>query len=175
MLYENISKLKKKEQFNWKIFRSSTSFYVLIPLRVLITSTFLNAQVMIALFIFLLGERKRLKAFVIQYRTMMRKATSIIIREKTQKKNSSLLSWKSFQKGSRYHGISFSPSAQTALKVARIATCTECHKPRLLYSRAKLKDRELRSFKRVLNDFQFACGSVFQEIMVDKNNPDETV
>ena len=62
----------------------------------------------------------------------------------------------------RGHGIPFSPSAQTALNVGRIVTCTECHKPRLLYSRTKLKDGELRSFKRVLNDFQFVCGSIFQ-------------
>ena len=75
----------------------------------------------------------------------------------------------------RGHGIPFSPSAQTALNVGRIVTCTECHKPRLLYSRTKLKDGELRSFKRMLNGFQFVCGSVFQEIMFDKNNPDKTV
>ena len=62
-----------------------------------------------------------------------------------------------------------------ALNVGRIVTCTECYKPRLLYSRAKLKDGELRPLKRVLNDFQFVCGSVFQEIMVDKNKPDATV
>ena len=59
-------------------------------------------------------------------------------------------------------GIPFSPSTQTALNVGRTVTCTECHKPRLLYSRTKLKDGELRSFKRVLNDFQFVCGSIFQ-------------
>ena len=57
------------------------------------------------------------------------------------------------------------------LNVGRIVTCTECYKPRLLYSRAKLKDGELRPLKHVLNDFQFVCGSVFQEIMVDKNKP----
>ena len=27
----------------------------------------------------------------------------------------------------------------------------------------------------MLNDFQFVSGSVFQDIMVDKNNPDEAV
>ena len=27
----------------------------------------------------------------------------------------------------------------------------------------------------MLNDFQFVCGPALQEIMVDKNNPDETV
>ena len=75
----------------------------------------------------------------------------------------------------RGDGIPFSPLAQTALNVGRIVTCTECHKPRLLYPRTKLKDGELRSLKRVLNDFQFVCGSVFQEIMLDKNKPDETV
>ena len=48
---------------------------------------------------FLLRERKKLKALVIQYRTMMTKATSIITREKTQKKNSFLLSWKILPKG----------------------------------------------------------------------------
>ena len=40
----------------------------------------------------------------------------------------------------RGHGIPFSPSAQTALNVGRIVTCTECHKPRLLYSRTKLRN-----------------------------------
>ena len=33
----------------------------------------------------------------------------------------------------------------------------------------------MRSCKCVLKDFQFVCGLVFQEIMTDKNNPDETV
>ena len=59
----------------------------------------------------------------------------------------------------RGQGIPLSPSAQTALNVGKIVTCTECYKPRLLYSRTKLKDRQLRSFKCVLNDFQFVCGS----------------
>ena len=77
-----------------KIVQSSTSFYVLIPLGILIASTSLNAQLMIALFIFLLGERKKLKALVIQHHIMMTKAASTITREKTQKKNSSPLSWK---------------------------------------------------------------------------------
>ena len=45
----------------------------------------------------------------------------------------------------------------------------------MLYSRSKLKDGELRSFKRVLNDFQFDGCLVFQETIVYKNNPDETV
>ena len=75
----------------------------------------------------------------------------------------------------RGHGIPFSPSAQMALNVGRKFTCTVCHKSQLLYSKRKLKDGELRSFKCVLNDSQFVCGPVFQEIMVDKNNPDETV
>ena len=73
----------------------------------------------------------------------------------------------------RVHDIPFSPSAQTAFNVGRTVTSTDYHKLRLLYSKTKLK--ELRSFKRVLNDFQFVSGSVFQEIMVDKNNPDEAV
>ena len=89
---ENISELERKNVS--KIVQSSTSFYVLIPLGVLIASTSLNAQLMIALFIFLLGERKKLKALVIQHHIMMTKAASTITREKTQKKNSSPLSWK---------------------------------------------------------------------------------
>ena len=83
----------------WKFSRSSTCLYVLIPPGVLITSTSLNAQLMVALFIFLLGERKKLKALAIQYCTMIAKTTSIITREKIQKKNSSLLSWKILPKG----------------------------------------------------------------------------
>ena len=65
-----------------------------------------------------------------------------------------------------------------ALNVGKKSTCTECHKSKLKDGdkmETKLKDGELRSFKCVLNDSQFVCGPVFQEIMVDKNNPDETV
>ena len=73
------------------------------------------------------------------------------------------------------HSIPFSLSAETALKVERIVTCTECHKRRFFCSRTKLKQKELGSFKRVLSDFPFSWGSVFEEITIDKNNPDETV
>ena len=51
---ENISELKKKEHL--KNFPKLTSFNVPIPLGVLITCTSLNARLMIALFIFLLGK-----------------------------------------------------------------------------------------------------------------------
>ena len=73
------------------------------------------------------------------------------------------------------HSIPFSLSAETALKVGRIVTCTESHKRRLLYSRKKLKHRGLGSFKRVLIAFPFSWRKVFEEITIDKNNPDETV
>ena len=73
------------------------------------------------------------------------------------------------------HSIPFSLSAKIALKVGRIVTCTECHKRRFFCSRTKLKQKELGSFKRVLSDFPFSWGSVFEEITIDKNNPDETV
>ena len=93
---ENISELKKKEHL--KNLPKFNEFLRTHTLDVLVTSTSLSAQLMIALF-FLLRERKKLKALVIQYRTMMTKATSIITREKTQKKNSFLLSWKILPKG----------------------------------------------------------------------------
>ena len=98
--------------------------------------------------------------------------TIVITREKTQKK---CIPSKLENPSKRGHVIPFSTLAKAALKVGRNVISTECHKPWLLYSRTKFKDGELRSFKHVLNDFQFLCGSVFQEIMVDKNKPDETV
>ena len=94
---ENISKLKKEEHL-----KNFPKFNEFLRTHTTRRTYYFHAQLMIALFIFLLGEKKKMKVLVIQYRTMMTKATSIITREKTQKKNSSLLSWKILPKGSRY-------------------------------------------------------------------------
>ena len=121
-------------------------------------------------FFFLLRERKKLKALVIQYRTMMTKATSIITREKTQKKNSFPLSWKILPKGftvSLSHHRRKRHSTLEELLLVQSVTNHDCC----------ILEQSLRSWDHlsVLNDFQFVSGSVFQDIMVDKNNPDEAV
>ena len=77
---------------------------------------------------------------------------------------------KNFSK--KAHSIPFSLSEETALNVERIVTCTECHKRRLFCSRTKVKHRELGSFKRVLSDSPYFWRLVFEEITIDKNNPD---
>ena len=69
----------------------------------------------------------------------------------------------------------FPPTAQTALNVGLTSACTECRKARLLYSKRKLNEKEIRSFKRCMNGFSYVCGSSFQEIVVNSNNPDENV
>ena len=70
----------------------------------------------------------------------------------------------------RKHGLPFSPTAQTALNVGMTMNCTECRKPRLIYSKSKLKPNEISELKRSLNGFQYVCWSSFQEISIDNRS-----
>ena len=55
----------------------------------------------------------------------------------------------------RNHGIDFSPSAQTALNVGSIIKCSQCKKPRLLYSKRKLTETEKVELKRFLSSYEY--------------------
>ena len=52
---------------------------------------------------------------------------------------------------------------------------TECRRPWLIYAKAKLKDTELRAFKRALNSYNYVNGSMFQEIVSDQRNSDDSI
>lgn len=62
------------------------------------------------------------------------------------------------------HGIPFSPSAQTARK---LVLCSECLKPRVVYSRLKLKIDEEYALERTLAGVLFTCGSSLKELEVE--------
>ena len=68
----------------------------------------------------------------------------------------------------RGHGIPFSPSAQTELNVGKIVTCRECHKPRLLYSIAKLKDGERDHLNACVMIFNLLVAQCFKKLWLTK-------
>ena len=75
----------------------------------------------------------------------------------------------------RTHGMPFTPTAQTAINVAKCIKCCQCSKPRVIYAKKKFTDANKRSMKRILNDFHYVCGTVFSEIPVDERNKDSYV
>ena len=56
-------------------------------------------------------------------------------------------------------GIPFNPSGQFARNVARVLHCTECDKPRVLYSSRKLLSRDVKELDCTLNDVSYSCGT----------------
>ena len=62
-----------------------------------------------------------------------------------------------------------------ALNVGKTVICTECRRPWLVYTEAKLKDTELRALKRALNSYNYVGGSMFQEIVADQGNFDDSI
>ena len=67
----------------------------------------------------------------------------------------------------RNHGMDFSQSAQTALNVGMVIKCSECKKPRLMYSKKKLSDIEKEALKRFLSSFEYICVSSFKKVPDD--------
>ena len=67
------------------------------------------------------------------------------------------------------HGIPFSPSAQTA---RRLVLCSNCLKPRVVYSKLKLKIEEENAFERTLDGVLFTCGSSLQGLEVERKAGD---
>ena len=55
--------------------------------------------------------------------------------------------------------------AQTALNVGMILRCAYRKKTRLIYSQRKLSADEARIRKRLLNNFQYICRTVLQEMI----------
>ena len=53
--------------------------------------------------------------------------------------------------------------------------CIHCFKPRVAYAKEKLFGAHKRSMKRMLNDFQYVCGTVFHDLLIDDKNKDSCV
>ena len=48
--------------------------------------------------------------------------------------------------------------------------CDECNKPRLAFSKHKLKEGESNCLKRMLNELVYTCGSTFSEYDSEKED-----
>ena len=68
--------------------------------------------------------------------------------------------------------IPFKATAQTANNVGATVKCSDCKKPRLMFSEKMLKADEKLSLKRVLSGLEYVCGSSFQEFVTDAKNKD---
>ena len=61
------------------------------------------------------------------------------------------------------HGLPFSPTTQTAKNVSKFVKCSECQKPRVLYSEKKLKLDDQSKLQRVLKKHIYICGTSFSD------------
>ena len=78
-------------------------------------------------------------------------------------------------KAAKGHGISFSPTAQTAKNVAEVIVCSECTKPRVLYCAYKLREEEYHTLKAKLEDVSYSCDTSIQELLCgEPHNDDES-
>ena len=71
--------------------------------------------------------------------------------------------------GKKCHGIPFSPSAQTA---RLLVMCSECLKPRVIYSKQKLTIWEEHALERTLDNILFTCGSSLTGLEIEKLRSD---
>ena len=63
----------------------------------------------------------------------------------------------------KHHGMPFSPSTQFAKTTMITLSCGECNKPRVCYSRKKLKDSDKVKIMRWLEDVSYTCGTSFDD------------
>ena len=69
------------------------------------------------------------------------------------------------EKSHKSHGMPFQPNAQFARCVCVTLQCSECLKPRLLYSQRKLKLQEVQYLKDKFVDMIYSCGSILSELL----------
>ena len=67
-------------------------------------------------------------------------------------------------KEEKSHNVPFPPSKQTANNVTEHVTCSQCDKRRLLYSARKVRLSTKMSLLKLLNNYEYSCGSVLQTL-----------
>ena len=67
-------------------------------------------------------------------------------------------------------GIPFNPSAQFARNIARVLHCTECDKPRVLYSSHKLLSQDGKVLDFTLSNVLYSCGTELKDYIPDEIN-----
>ena len=75
----------------------------------------------------------------------------------------------------RNHGMQVTPTARTTLNVGITVKCSECRKPRVIYAKKKLTNANIMAMKRIFNNFQYVCGTVFHDIPIDERNRDTLI
>ena len=68
----------------------------------------------------------------------------------------------------------FTPTTQTAVNVGITVKCLECRKLRVIYTKKKLTNANM-AMKRIFNNFQYVCGTVFHDIPIDERNRDTLI
>ena len=68
----------------------------------------------------------------------------------------------------------FTPTTQTAVNVGITVKCLECRKLRVIYTKKKLTNANM-AMKRIFNNFQYVCGTVFHDIPIDERNRDTII
>ncbi|CAC5383931.1 unnamed protein product [Mytilus coruscus] len=81
-----------------------------------------------------------------------------------QKKNRPSLSGKP----SSEHGLPFSPSSQYAKNVEMVVLCSDCDKPRVLYSKKVVRGVRRTQLVNCLTDIQYTCGFSFDELDLEE-------
>ena len=64
------------------------------------------------------------------------------------------------------HQIPFNPVKQHVLNTRLTLECSECSKPRLIYSKNKLAHADIKMFSNIMNDLLFTCGASLSEFPV---------
>ena len=62
----------------------------------------------------------------------------------------------------------FDPAICSVQNAPSVVTCVECEKPRVVYSRHRLTDRQQMSLTFAISDYEYSCGS----ILLPPSNPD---
>ena len=78
------------------------------------------------------------------------------------------------EKSRKSHGMPFQPNAQFARCVCKTLQCSECLKPRVLYSQRKLRVQEVESLKDQLTGMMYSCGSLLSELLGQEISPEQT-
>ena len=70
---------------------------------------------------------------------------------------------------SKGHQIPFNPVKQHVLNTRLKIECSECCKPRLVYSKFKITKPDTRAFKNVMDNVLYTCGASLTEFPANEN------
>ena len=75
----------------------------------------------------------------------------------------------------RNHGTPFPLTAQTASNIGVLIACSKWRKRCLIYSKHKLSSNQITTLKRLLNNFMYACRTIFQDVPLKDWRPNTRI